>query len=175
MKKLTVTFPDGAKGSRRTPRPYTWVIASRLDKARPERDRVKCRYEECPEGLALAATFRAEFDALWRETRTFGRRATDAEIAASHRAWDAGFAPIHVREIAAYAAHRATCPKGCEGNGTIRIEISRKPEPTGWRPVSWHHSRALAEKALATSYTDWKTRGYDEVRIFPVDGTEAAR
>ena len=148
MKKLTVTFPDGTKGSRRTPRSYTWVIASRLDKARPERDRVKYRYAECPEGRALAATFRAEFDALGRNTWSpVDRRPTDAEIAARHRAWDVGFAPIHARETAAYAAHRAICPKGCEGNGTIRIEISRKPEPTGWLPISWHHSRALAENS----------------------------
>jgi len=167
MKKLTVTFPDGTKGSRRTPRPYTFVIASRLDKARPSRDRVKHRYEPCPEARALEA----DFDAKLKAARA-GMSFTASTVKAWHDAFDATWRAHEPLR----GAHRATCALAaklggrCDGSGNVSIEVSRSPEPTGWLPVSWHHSRTLADKALATSYTDWKTRGYDEVRIFPVDG-----
>lgn len=161
MKKLTVTFPDGTKGTRRTPRPYTHVIASRLDAPRrPDHDVVKVKYTRCLEHETLRASYTDRWEAI-----NAPRRASEARIPALEAAWTA----LYNETDAAYRAHSAACPDKCDTSGNIRHEISRTPEPTGWRPVSWHHSLDLALKAMNTRTTAYATEGHDEVRIFPVD------
>jgi hypothetical protein len=145
------------------------VGALRAVARRPERDVVKYRYETCAEGAAVHGPFEPEYAALSAETR-YAEGDSRAVGEAKRARWSSGFDAIWTRERAAREAHKATCPKGCTGDGRIAIEVSRKPERTGWRALSWHHSRALAEKHLASTRGGWETKSFDEVRIFPVDG-----
>jgi hypothetical protein len=165
--KRTVTFPDGTTDSRRTDHNYAVVVAGlRTVARRPSHDIVKYRYEECAAARAIEKKYTAEFDAL-------GARRRGLPAAMGHKVWDEGFWPIENRRKAEVEAHRATCRPGCDGRGNVRIEISRKPEMTGWRALSWHHSRALAEKHLASKMGGYTTKSFDEVRIFPVNEFDA--
>lgn len=153
-RKLTVTLPDGRTGVRRSPRPYTHVVAVLVEAPRRDHDRVEYRYSSCPEGQALEAGHQAEVDALPRNLGEGWRLAWDRLWKSWEPKWQ---------------AHKAACALGCDGHGAIRTEVSRTPEPTGWAVLSWHHSAELAHKAVGGR----GAQGWDGVRVLEVDRPEA--
>jgi len=132
--KITVVLPDGTTGVRRSPHPYSHVVAALQVKTSDAPRRVEYTAETCP-------------------NRKYHRR----PAAASLRAFVEGQGGEWTPALSEY---------GCNHVFSERPLIAL--DPPRWVVCSWHHSVALASKAIGSHLARSRDGMYARFQIVAV-------